>query len=72
MFGLYFSDEPVTSWITARKADTKRFGAYFLGLLENGVYVAPSQFEAGFLSTAHDEETIEMTIRAARKVMATL
>jgi len=72
MFGLYFSEEPVTSWVTARKADTKRFGAYFLGLLERGVYIAPSQFEAGFLSTEHDEKTIEATVASARKVMATL
>lgn len=72
MFGLYFSEEPVRSWISARAADTKRFGAYFLGLLQEGVYIAPSQFEAGFLSTAHDEETIAITVEVARRVMATL
>jgi glutamate-1-semialdehyde 2,1-aminomutase len=72
MFGLYFSEEPVTSWLTAREADTQRFGAYFLGMLQNGVYLAPSQFEAGFLSTAHDEEAIEQTVEAAARVMKTL
>lgn len=66
MFGLYFSDRPVTNWETASQADTRRFAAYFHIMLENGVYLAPSQYEAGFLSTAHDEEEIERTLIAAR------
>lgn len=66
MFGLYFSDGPVTNWETASQADTRRFAAYFRLMLGNGVYLAPSQYEAGFLSTAHGEEEIERTLTAAR------
>lgn len=65
MFGLYFNEEPVTEWETASRSDTERFGRYFQAMLENGVYVAPSQFEVGFLSTAHGEDVIEATIEAA-------
>jgi glutamate-1-semialdehyde 2,1-aminomutase len=65
MFGFFFNDQPVTNWATASQSDTKRFGAYFQKMLENGVYVAPSQYEAGFLSTAHGAAEIELTVRAA-------
>jgi glutamate-1-semialdehyde 2,1-aminomutase len=68
MFGFYFSGEPVHNWETAKRADTGRFARYFQGMLAEGVYVAPSQFEAGFLSTAHDESIIEETLAAARRV----
>ena len=66
MFGLFFSDAPVTSWETARRADTTRFAASIGAMLERGVYLAPSQFEAGFLSTAHGDAEIDATIAAAR------
>ena len=56
----------------AMQSDRERFGKYFHGMLEEGVYLAPSQFEAGFISAAHDEEAIENTIAAAAKVMKTL
>ena len=52
--------------------DREKFGKYFHGMLEEGVYLAPSQFEAGFISAAHDEATIEKTIAAAAKVMKSL
>jgi glutamate-1-semialdehyde 2,1-aminomutase len=48
MFGFFFTDQPVTNWASASKADTQRFAAYFQKMLENGVYVAPSQYKAGF------------------------
>ena len=70
MFGLFFSDAPVTSWETARHSDTSRFAAFHRAMLERGVYLAPSQFEAGFLSTAHGEAEIEATIAAARDALA--
>ncbi len=70
MFGLFFAQEPVTNWATASKADTERFGRYFQAMLAQGVYVAPSQFEAGFLSTAHDTAVINTTIAAAEKAFA--
>jgi glutamate-1-semialdehyde 2,1-aminomutase len=65
MFGLFFSDGPVTSWETARNADTTRFAAFHRAMLERGVYLAPSQFEAGFLSTAHGDAEVDVTIAAA-------
>lgn len=51
MVGFFFTKGPVTDWNTAKVADTKRFGAFFQGMLDEGVYVAPSQFETGFLLT---------------------
>jgi glutamate-1-semialdehyde 2,1-aminomutase len=69
MFGLFFSDVPVTSWGTARNADTSRFAAFHRALLDRGVYLAPSQFEAGFLSTAHGESEIEATVAAAHEAL---
>jgi glutamate-1-semialdehyde 2,1-aminomutase len=54
------------------QSDRDRFGKYFHGMLEEGVYIAPSQFEAGFVSAAHDEAAIEKTVAAAGKVMKSL
>ena len=70
MFGLFFSETPVTSWETAKLADTGRFAAFHGGMLERGVYLAPSQFEAGFLSTAHADAEIDATVDAARDVLS--
>jgi glutamate-1-semialdehyde 2,1-aminomutase len=70
MFGLFFSDVPVTSWDTARGADTKRFASFHAAMLERGVYLAPSQFEAGFLSTVHGDTEIDATIEAARAALS--
>ena len=68
----YFADVPVHNMADAMSSDRERFGNYFHGMLEAGVYVAPSQFEAGFISAAHDEAAIERTIEAAARVMKTL
>ncbi len=72
MFCGYFTSEPVHNLADAMKSDRERFKKYFHGLLASGVYIAPSQFEAGFLSTAHTEADIELTISAAQKVLRTL
>jgi glutamate-1-semialdehyde 2,1-aminomutase len=72
MFTTFFTASPVTNWATARNADTKKFGVFFRAMLENGVYLAPSQFEAGFLSAAHDKREIEATVRAAEAALAKL
>ena len=66
MFGLFFADAPVTDWETARVAATARFAAFHGAMLERGVYLAPSQFEVGFVSTAHGEPEVDATLEAAR------
>ena len=62
----------MTSWEEAKLADTRRFAAFHRALLDRGVYLAPSQFEAGFLSTAHGDAEIEATLAAAREAFAAL
>ncbi|MBO4715485.1 MAG: glutamate-1-semialdehyde 2,1-aminomutase [Verrucomicrobia bacterium] len=69
MFCAYFTDQPVHNLADAMKSDRERFAKYFRGMLEQGVFLAPSQFEAGFLSTAHTEADIETTVRAAQMVL---
>lgn len=71
MFGMFFSDVPVTSWDVAKMADTARFAAFHAAMLDRGVYLAPSQFEAGFLSTVHGDVEIDATIEAARDALST-
>ena len=65
MFCTFFTDQTVTDWPSAATSDTDAFGRFFMKMLENGVYLAPSQFEAGFTSTAHDADAVEQTIKAA-------
>jgi glutamate-1-semialdehyde 2,1-aminomutase len=72
MFCAYFTDQPVHNLADALHSDRARFAKYFHAMLEEGVYIAPSQFEAGFLSLAHTPADIETTIRAARKALSTL
>ncbi len=76
MFGMYFLREDgaqITDYATAKtNADTDRFGRYFHAMLERGFYLAPSQFEAGFVSSAHTDEQIAATVDAAREVMQEL
>lgn len=72
MFSSFFTDEVVVNWPTAKTSDTSRFARFFQGMLEKGVYMAPSQFEAGFVSCMHDEAVIEVTLTAAEKVFETL
>ncbi|MEH2177269.1 glutamate-1-semialdehyde 2,1-aminomutase [Nostoc sp.] len=72
MFGLFFTAGPVHNYEDAKKSDTAKFGRFHRGMLERGVYLAPSQFEAGFTSFAHTEEDIEQTLTVARDVMSSL
>jgi glutamate-1-semialdehyde 2,1-aminomutase len=72
MLTSFFTQEPVVDWNSAKKADTKRYGLFFHEMLEQGIYLAPSQFEAAFLSTAHTSADIEKTIRAARVAFKSL
>jgi len=70
MFTFFFTSAPVTDYESAKRADTERFGRFFRAMLERGIYLAPSQFEAAFLSAAHTEEDIDRTIEAARESFA--
>ena len=72
MFCGYFTGEPVHNVADAMKSDRERFKRFFHGMLDEGIYLAPSQFEAGFLSTAHTVADIERTVEAAARVMRTL
>ncbi|MGB3642052.1 MAG: glutamate-1-semialdehyde 2,1-aminomutase [Rivularia sp. (in: cyanobacteria)] len=72
MFGMFFTSGPVHNYEDAKASDTAKFGRYHRGMLEHGIYLAPSQFEAGFTSIAHTEEDIERTLQAAREVMSGL
>jgi glutamate-1-semialdehyde 2,1-aminomutase len=72
MFCGYFTEDPVWNLADAMRSDRTRFARFFHGMLDRGVYLAPSQFEAGFISTAHTSAEIEATIRAAEAVLKTL
>lgn len=72
MFCAYFTGEPVWNLTDAMKSNRERFKRFFHGMLDAGVYLAPSQFEAGFLSTAHGEADITQTVAAAAQVMRQL
>jgi glutamate-1-semialdehyde 2,1-aminomutase len=65
MFTFFFTDQAVTDYGSAKRSDTARFGRFFRAMLERGIYLAPSQFEAAFLSAAHTEEDIRRTMAAA-------
>lgn len=70
MMTLFFHSGPVTDWDSAAKSDTQKFSRYFWGLIERGVYMPCSQFEALFVSAAHTEEDIDRTVAMAREVMS--
>jgi glutamate-1-semialdehyde 2,1-aminomutase len=70
MFGLFFCAGPVHNFEDAKQSDVTKFGRFHRGMLEQGIYLAPSQFEAGFTSLAHTEEDIDRTLAAARIVMS--
>ena len=70
MFTWFFAPGPVTDWVSAAKSDTEAFGRFFRSMLDNGVYLPPSQFEAAFLGAAHTEEDIQQTIAAAKQAFA--
>jgi glutamate-1-semialdehyde 2,1-aminomutase len=68
----FFTGKPVTDWATAEKSDTEAFGRFHRAMLDQGVWLPPSQFEAAFLSAAHSDSDIEMTVEAGRKVFASM
>ncbi len=70
MMTLFFSRQPVTDWDVAARCDTKRYARYFWGMIERGVYLPCSQYEALFLSTAHTDRDVDETMAAAREVLA--
>ena len=70
MFAWFFTPGPVTNWDSASKSDTEAFGRFFRSMLDNGVYLPPSQYEAAFLGAAHTEEDIQKTIVAAKDAFA--
>jgi glutamate-1-semialdehyde 2,1-aminomutase len=70
MFTFFFTDQPVTDWESAKRCDTARFGKFFRAMLERGIYLAPSQFEAAFVSAAHTEEDVAKTAAAAAQALA--
>ncbi len=70
MFTYFFTTEPVIDWESAKRSDTRRFGEFFHWMLDHGVYMAPSQFEAGFVSAAHTEDDIAQTREATRQFFA--
>ncbi len=70
MFTFFFTDHPVTDWDTAKTADTAKFKAFFHHLLERGIYLPPSQFEAGFVSAAHDAAAVAATVSAIQEWFA--
>jgi glutamate-1-semialdehyde 2,1-aminomutase len=72
MMGLFFAEGPVRNYADAKRSDLDRFAAYYQGMLSRGIYLAPSQFEASFVSAAHDQAAIDETIAAAAEVFASL
>lgn len=72
MFGLFFTGDPVHNYEDAKKSDLVKFSRFHQGMLERGVYLAPSQFEAGFTSLAHSDAEIDRTLAAAREVLSGL
>jgi glutamate-1-semialdehyde 2,1-aminomutase len=70
MVGFFFTDEPVVDLATAKRSDADFYARFFHAMLDRGVYLAPSQYEAGFLSLAHDEAAIDRTIEAADDALA--
>src|ERR1039458_8231160 len=72
MFTWFFAAGPVTDWTSAAKSDTAAFGRFFRAMLENGIYLPPSQFEAAFLGAAHTERDVQQTIAAAKQAFATV
>jgi len=69
MFTVFFTTTRVTDYLSALTSDTARYGRFFHALLERGVYLAPSQFEACFVSLAHSRRDIDATIRAAGEAL---
>jgi glutamate-1-semialdehyde 2,1-aminomutase len=72
MWTAFFTAKPVFDYPSAKAADTARFGRFFHRMLESGVYLPPSQFEAGFVSLAHGEPEVDRTLEAANSAFASL
>ena len=72
MWTTFFTNEAVEDWTTAARADRDIYARFFHAMLAEGVYLAPSQFEAGFIGIAHTDELIDRTIEAARRSFASL
>ncbi|MDQ3705841.1 MAG: glutamate-1-semialdehyde 2,1-aminomutase [Chloroflexota bacterium] len=72
MWGFFFTGQPVTDYASAKRADTKLYARFFHAMLERGVYLAPSQFEAAFVSTQHGTQEVERTLQAARDAFSEL
>jgi glutamate-1-semialdehyde 2,1-aminomutase len=72
MFTVFFASEPVFDFASACRADTERFAGFFRGMLKNGISLPPSQFEAWFLSLAHNHEDMEKTLAACAATLANL
>jgi glutamate-1-semialdehyde 2,1-aminomutase len=72
LFCIFFTDREVVDYATAKTSDTKRYARFFHAMLERGVYLAPSQFEVGFMSLAHTEDDIEQTLKAAAEAAKTI
>lgn len=73
MFGFFFTDEPkVSNFAQVSACDVERFKLFYHGMLEQGVYLAPSAFETGFVSAAHTDEDIANTLSAAETVLGSL
>jgi glutamate-1-semialdehyde 2,1-aminomutase len=72
MMTVFFTDTPVVDYATAKTSNTQRFGLFFRELLERGIYIAPSQFEAAFVSTAHNESDLDATVAAVDQAFAVL
>ena len=72
MWTTFFTDKAVVDWDSANRSDRARYGEFFHAMLDEGVYLAPSQFEAGFVSVTHTDDVVEKTIEAARKAFVTL
>lgn len=72
MFTWFFAPGPITDWTSAAKCDTEAFGRFFRAMLDNGIYLPPSQFEAAFLGAAHTEQDVRQSIAAAKNAFATV
>lgn len=70
MWTTFFTDHPVTNWTSASRSNREQFGRFFHAMLDEGVYLAPSQFEAGFIGITHTDEIIDQTIEAARQAFS--
>jgi glutamate-1-semialdehyde 2,1-aminomutase len=70
MFTWFFQQGPVTDWDSASKSNTEAFGKFFRAMLDAGVYLPPSQYEAAFLGATHTDEDIQRTVAAAKQAFA--